>query len=142
MVTQNGTGSGDWDGVGGNILGFLYQSPFDPSNSLTNLLWNGGPPATSSWSYNLVAGNDYWIAISGYCGTGSGSGSGSVAGCTGPATLEAGPFSASLTGPGNITALGQKGTTPTPEPDTLLLFGTALAGLIGLERIRSLVKPS
>jgi len=125
-VQQNGTGTGDWDGVAGNILGFLYQNPFDPSNSLSNQLWNGGPGAYSSWQYNLVAGEDYWIVVTGYCGTGSGPGYGQVPGCTGPATLEEGPFTASLTGPGTVR--------PVPEPGTLLLLGASLAGFVGLQR--------
>jgi hypothetical protein len=125
-VQENGLGTGDWDSVSGNILGFLYQTSFNPATPLTNIVTNGGPGAHSSWSASLAPGTDYWMVITGYCGTGSGPGLGSVAGCTGPATLEEGPFSASLAGPGNITALGQSGDV-VPEPS---MFGVLLGSLL------------
>jgi hypothetical protein len=130
-VTANGVGSGDWDSVPGNILGFLYQNSFVPSQPLSNVIENGGAPASSSWSHSLVAGTDYWIVVTGYCGTGSGPGSGAVAGCSGPSTLEEGPFQASLTGPGNITPLGQTGNVA-PEPAT---FGMLIAPLLLITRL-------
>jgi hypothetical protein len=123
-VAQNGVGIGQWDGVNGNILGFLYQNSFTPSSPLTNVIEDGG--GSSSWSHSLVAGIDYWIVVTGYCGTGSGPGTGSVAGCTGRTTLEEGPFAASLTGPGTITALGEEGDN-VPEPSTFaLVLGAAV----------------
>jgi hypothetical protein len=128
-VVQNGSGSGNWDSVDGNILGFLYQNSFDPAAPLTNVLWSGGPPATSSWTYTLDAGTDYFIAITGYCGTGTGPGSGSVAACNGT-SLEEGPFSATLSGPGIVTELGQSGDF-TPEPATFILVLGALLLLGG-----------
>jgi hypothetical protein len=117
-VAQNGVGIGQWDGVNGNILGFLYQNSFTPTSPLTNVIEDGG--ASSSWSHNLVAGTDYWIVVTGYCGTGNGPGTGSIAGCSGPSTLEEGPFAASLTGPGTITPLGEEGDN-VPEPSSFAL---------------------
>jgi hypothetical protein len=126
-VQANGVGTGDWNSVAGNILGFLYQNSFDPTQPLINVIENGGSPAASSWSHNLIAGTDYWVTTTGYCGTGSGPGSGSVAGCVGPSTLEEGPFMASLTGPGNITLLGESGNNvPEPATFTLLLVSVLL----------------
>ncbi len=127
-VQENGLGTGDWDSVSGNILGFLYQTSFNAATPLTNVVTNGGPGAHSSWSASLTAGTDYWLVVTGYCGTGSGPGLGAVAGCSGPATLEEGPFTASLTGAGNITAIGQSGDV-VPEPG---MVGVLLGSLIWL----------
>ena len=82
--------------MSGNILGFLYQTSFSPAAPLTNVVTNGGPGAHSSGSVKSGARNgllDGHHRIFG--GTGSGPGLGSVAGCTGPETLEEGPFTAS-----------------------------------------------
>jgi hypothetical protein len=138
-VQANGTGSGDWNSVAGNILGFLYQNSFDPTQSLTNVIENGGAPAKSSWSHSLVAGTDYWIAVTGYCGTGSGPGSGSVVGCSGPSTLEEGPFSASLSGPGTITVIGESGNG-VPEPATFTLLLVSVLLLKGPAALRRLIR--
>jgi hypothetical protein len=132
-VAQNGTGTGQWDGVNGNILGFLYQNSFTPSSPLTNVIEDGS--GSSSWSHSLVTGVDYWIVVTGYCGTGSGPGTGDVAGCSGPSTLEEGPFAASLTGPGAITALGEEGdNVPEPSSFTLLLGSAVLLWILSRRR--------
>jgi hypothetical protein len=132
-VAQNGVGIGQWDGVNGNILGFLYDNSFTPSSPLTNVIADGG--GSSSWSHSLVAGVDYWIVVTGYCGTGSGPGTGSVAGCSGPSTLEEGPFAASLTGPGTITPLGEEGDN-VPEPSSFaLVLGAAVLLLYARYRL-------
>ena len=107
-VTPTGAGIGRWGAGGQNdILGFLYHDSFDPTQPLVHTGENGSCGAGCAnpfWSTNLTAGTVYWIVVTGYCGTGVNA----LLGC-GP--QQEGPFSATLTGPGTISNLGQTGTS-------------------------------
>ena len=78
--------------------------------------------ATPSWAHTLTAGTHYWVVVSGYCGDGSGA----TVGGECPRGVQGGPFAASLSGPGDISAI--------PEPLSVALAGVALLGLVGTTR--------
>ncbi|QHJ01068.1 hypothetical protein GT347_25635 [Xylophilus rhododendri] len=90
----------------------LYAGSFVPSSPLTNVLIANddlGSAEVSGFDYSLAAGTRYvWVN-------------------TAFLPMEFGPFSATITGPGQVQAL-----SPVPEPDGLamLLAGTGVVGLM------------
>ena len=82
-----GAGIGGWGSTTEQtIVGFLYENSFDSTAPLTNVLLSNGGAA--SWSATLTAGTNYFVVVTGYCGTGSGSGTtpNHPASCSGPST--------------------------------------------------------
>lgn len=104
---------------------FLYGTSFDPASPLTNVLvGNEVNPFTYNWSridYNLTASMQYFVIATGYYNE------------TYDIYSGFGPYSLNLRGPGDIN-LGE--VAPVPEPSTMLLLGSGLAGLVGYGRMR------
>ncbi len=97
-----------------NIFLALYANNFDPSAPLTNALLVLDDIADpeknyASFSTNLTAGVNYFAVI------------------TGSRPNDFGSFYLDISGPGIITATNQAAAVP--EPATLLMLGTALAGM-------------
>ena len=129
-VNATGKGVGDWaSGSTQSILSFLYAGAFDPDQPLVGEIENGSCGSACGqrdWTHTLTAGTDYFVVITGYCGTGIGATSFECAPVN--TQLDAGPFEASLTGPGNIAAV--------PEPASFALVLLALAGVVASRRKR------
>ncbi len=127
-VTATDAGLGGWgSGSTQSIVAFLYGVSFDPSKPLVNEIENGScgsACASPDWSHGLIAGVNYWIVVSGYCGDGSGA---TVSECS--KGTQGGAFAASLTGPGNIVNV-------VPEPQSLALICVALLAFAGSVRVR------
>jgi PEP-CTERM motif-containing protein len=87
----------------------LYAGPFSLASPLDNLVFgnddgvNGSPDLGSAFNGPLLAGNTYTFVVSGF------------------ANSDFGAFSASISGPGNITVV--------PEPSVLALAGLGFLGL-------------
>ncbi len=125
-VSATGPGIGGWsNGSAQSILAFLYKGSFDAALPLINQIENGkcggSGCGTPNWSHNLIAGTQYFIVVTGYCGKNS-----QVGECNPITGLQEGPFKASLTGPGAILAIG----SAVPEPATwaMMIIGFGAAG--------------
>ena len=100
----------------------LYQGSFDPTSPLTNFvaatMASGGGLGPAVFAPNLQANTPYFLIIS------------SV---NTPDYFQGeAPYRGGIQGAGMITLGGA--ATPTPEPATILLFGTGLASLAGVVR--------
>jgi len=95
---------------------FLYATSFNPASQFTNVLIGNDDNTTiglSGFSYALTANTQYVFVTTGF------------------APGDAGAWSLSITGPGNIT-LGA-----VPEPATYATMALGLAGLLAARRRRS-----
>ncbi len=113
--TLANTGSTTWDN-----FTFLYQGSFSPGAALTNVLVGNDDNLTiglSGFSIALTAGTTYVYITTGFANT------------------DFGPYSVSITGPGNIIT----GVVPEPSAWALMLGG--LAGVGALARRRGNVRP-
>ncbi|MDQ6651285.1 MAG: PEP-CTERM sorting domain-containing protein [Acidobacteriota bacterium] len=97
---------------------FMYQNSFDSASPLTNvLIGNDDNPTVglSGFSLNLNAGTTYFFIVTGF------------------SNFDAGAWSTVASGPGTITVGGVPGV---PEPTTMLLLGSGLAGIAARLRKR------
>lgn len=101
---------------------FMYQNSFNPASQFTNVLRGNDDNPTiglSGFSLTLNAGTTYFFIVTGFANT------------------DFGAWSTTASGPGTITIGGQG--APVPEPTTMLLLGSGLAGLgMRLRRRRAL----
>jgi hypothetical protein len=99
----------------------LYSGGFDPSSPLANVRLAidniDGEKTYADFLAALAPGVDYFAVV------------------TGSQPTDFGAFTLSFYGPGRVNLDGQ--TTPTPEPATMLLLGTGLAGAAKVIRRRS-----
>lgn len=104
------TGGTTWDN-----FAFLYQGSFNPAAALTNVLIGNDDNPTiglAGFSFALTAGTNYVFVTTGFANT------------------DFGPYSLSITGPGNVVI----GNVPEPGAWAMMLGG--LAGVAALARRR------
>jgi hypothetical protein len=96
----------------------LYRRGFDRSAPLANALIaadDGGPGLDPAFDFTLTAGEIYFVVPTGFSNN------------------EHGAFVGTISGPGVISPVG---VLLLPEPATMLLLGTGLAGVVGAARGR------
>lgn len=97
----------------------MYQNSFNPASQFTNvLIGNDDNPSIglSGFSLTLNAGTTYFFIVTGFANT------------------DFGAWSTTASGPGTITVGGAPGAVP--EPMSMLLLGTGLAGVAAKLRRR------
>jgi hypothetical protein len=104
----------------------LYANAFNPLNPLTNFVianddFNGSR-TQSGFTTTLSVGTSYFLVTTGKTGA------------PGVLFFDAGRFTNTISGPGSIAAGAP--TSTVPEPATLMLLGTGLAGVVARVRQR------